>query len=338
MGKVDKQIINILELFGGIRAPYKALLNLFLNINTLDYVENDPKVVNICNQMYETDYKPKNVINYHYQGREKVDLLIGGSPCQDFSTAGLNAGGKENSKTRSSLIWEQLRILKETMPKWYVWENVKNVLSKKHIETFNKHNEFVKSLGYQVYYKVLNAKDFNIPQNRERLFVIGIRNDLNQKFNFDNLQKKPYKALFNFLENDVDLSYYVKVNSYVENHFRKNKPTKEYVGKTKIISHNNQFVNTINSTQKRNINSGLVLEKLSKKLQNDYDDLLIIKWNNDLWNIRYLTTLECFRLMGFNDKEHNKIKVANKTNLYKVAGNSIVVTVLEAIFKELIER
>ncbi|KAK2574676.1 hypothetical protein KPH14_012954 [Odynerus spinipes] len=165
--------LKILELFGGISAPHQALINLGVEVETIDYVENDKKVVEIRNIMYGTDYIPKSVIDYHCD--EEVDLLIGGSPCQDFSQAGLKMGGEEG------------------------------VLNKKHIDIFKKHNDYVESIGYKVYYQVLNAKEFGIPQNRERVFIVAIRNDIKQEFNFENLETKPMKPLKDFLETPNDL-------------------------------------------------------------------------------------------------------------------------------------
>lgn len=180
--------IKVLELFGGISAPHKALLNLGFDVETVDYVEFDSKVVNVRNAIYGTNYEPQSVVGYHCD--KEVDLLIGGSPCQSFSLAGKQEGGDIDSGTRSSLMWEQLRIIEETMPKVTIWENVKNVLSKKHVHNFEMYQEKLEELGYTNHYKVLNSKDFGIPQNRERVFLVSIRNDVDINFDFDNLKTK----------------------------------------------------------------------------------------------------------------------------------------------------
>ncbi len=107
-----------------------------------------------------------------------VDLIMHGSPCQDFSVAGKQAGGDVGSGTRSSLMYETIRIVGKLRPKYVVWENVKNLLSKKHKHNFDAYIETMNILGYNSYYQVLNAKDYGIPQNRERVFTISIRKDV----------------------------------------------------------------------------------------------------------------------------------------------------------------
>ena len=97
-----------------------------------------------------------------------------GSPCQDFSLAGKQAGGDKDSGTRSSLMYETIRIVEKLKPKYVIWENVKNLLSKKHRHNFDAYLEKMEQLGYTNYYQVLNAKDYGIPQNRERVFTVSI--------------------------------------------------------------------------------------------------------------------------------------------------------------------
>ena len=104
-----------------------------------------------------------------------IDLITHGSPCQNFSLAGLQAGGDKGSKTQSSLMWNTVDIVKVTKPKYIVWENVKNLLSDKHKHNFEGYLDSMLELGYNSYYKVLNAKDYGIPQNRERVFTVSIR-------------------------------------------------------------------------------------------------------------------------------------------------------------------
>lgn len=126
--------------------------------------------------------------------------------CQDFSLAGKQAGGDKDSGTRSSLMYETIRIVEKLKPKYVIWENVKNLLSKKHRHNFDAYLETMENLGYTNYYQVLNAKDYSIPQNRERVFTISILGD--DAFNFPPKQELKLK-LKDILEDNVDEKYYL---------------------------------------------------------------------------------------------------------------------------------
>lgn len=200
-------MIKILELFGGIGACSKALERLGIEYEIADYVEIDKYAVASYNAMHDTNFEPQDICKWDKD--IKVDLVMHGSPCQDFSIGGLQAGGDEGSGTRSSLMYETIRIVEKLKPKYVIWENVKNVISKKHIHNFNNYIERMNELGYTSYYQVLNAKDYGIPQNRERLFTISIRNDLNIGYVFP--EKKELKLkLKDMLEDNVDEKYYLK--------------------------------------------------------------------------------------------------------------------------------
>lgn len=118
--------------------------------------------------------------------------------CQDFSLAGKQAGGDKDSGTRSSLMYETIRIIEKLKPKYVVWENVKNLLSKKHRHNFDNYLKALEDLGYQNYYQVLNAKDYGIPQNRERVFTISILGNENYKFPQGEECNNKIDRLFNF--------------------------------------------------------------------------------------------------------------------------------------------
>lgn len=199
-------MLKILELFGGIGACSKALERLGIEYEIADYVEIDKYAVKSFNAMHHTNFEPQDICKWDKD--IKVDLVMHGSPCQDFSLAGLQAGGDEGSGTRSSLMYETIRIVNKLKPKYVIWENVKNMISKKHIHNFNNYIERMKELGYISYYQVLNAKDYGIPQNRERVFTISIRNDLNIGYVFP--EKKELKLkLKDMLEEEVDEKYYL---------------------------------------------------------------------------------------------------------------------------------
>ena len=197
--------LKVLELFGGIGACTKALKKIGIPFEVVDYVEIDRFAVKSYNAINGTDYKTQDVCTWDKD--IKADLVMHGSPCQDFSLAGLQAGGKEGSGTRSSLMFETVRIVEKIRPKYVLWENVKNVISKRHLPVFKQYLEYLENLGYTNYYKVLNAKDYGIPQNRERVFVVSIHNDT-QGFNFP--EPIPLeKCLADLLEDEVEEKYYL---------------------------------------------------------------------------------------------------------------------------------
>ena len=168
--------LKVLELFGGIGACSKALERLGIDYEIADYVEIDKYAVKSFNSMHNTNFEPQDITTWDKD--IEVDLIMHGSPCQDFSLAGKQAGGDEGSGTRSSLMYETIRIVEKLKPKYVIWENVKNLLSKKHRHNFDAYLETMEELGYKNYYQVLNAKDYGIPQNRERVFTISIRKDI----------------------------------------------------------------------------------------------------------------------------------------------------------------
>jgi site-specific DNA-cytosine methylase/intein/homing endonuclease len=130
--------------------------------------------------------------------------------CQDFSISGKQAGGDKDTGTRSSLMWNTVDIVKYCKPKYVIWENVKNLLSQKHRHNFDSYLEVMENLGYNNYYQVLNAKDYEVPQNRERIYTISIRKDID-KGNFKFPEKQELKLkLKDLLENEVDEKYYLQ--------------------------------------------------------------------------------------------------------------------------------
>ena len=202
--------LKLLELFGGIGACSKALERLGIDYEIADYVEIDKYAVKSYNAIHNTNFEPQDICKWDKD--IEVDLIMHGSPCQDFSVSGKNLGGDEGSGTRSSLMYETIRIVDKLKPKYVIWENVKNVISKKHIHNFNNYIDRMSELGYTSYYQVLNAKDYGIPQNRERVFTISIRKDLNQAFDFPQKQELKLR-LKDMLEDNVDEKYYLSEKS-----------------------------------------------------------------------------------------------------------------------------
>lgn len=206
--------LKVLELFAGIGACSKALERLGVKQKIVDAVEIDKYAVKSFNAIHGTKFEPQDITTWDKD--IAVDLIMHGSPCQDFSVAGKGAGGDKDSGTRSSLMYETLRIVEKLKPKYVIWENVKNLLSKKHRHNFDAYIEAMSELGYVSKYQVLNAKDYGIPQNRERVFTVSVRTDGNsdeydafeQDFHFP--ERQPLvKKLKDILDDEVDEKYYI---------------------------------------------------------------------------------------------------------------------------------
>lgn len=196
--------LKVLELFAGIGACSKALTNLGIDHEIVDAVEIDKYAIKSFNAVHGTNFEPQDICTWDKD--LQVDLIMHGSPCQDFSIAGKGAGGDKDSGTRSSLMYETLRIVEKLKPKYVIWENVKNLLSEKHRHNFDAYLEAMAGLGYKSYYQVLNAKDYGIPQNRERVFTISILGG--GDFTFPPSQPLT-KRLKDVLEDNVEEKYYL---------------------------------------------------------------------------------------------------------------------------------
>lgn len=217
--------LKVLELFAGLGACSKALERLNIPHEIVDAVEIDKYAIQSFNAIHNTNFEPQDITTWDKD--IEVDLIMHGSPCQDFSLAGKQAGGDKDSGTRSSLMYETIRIVEKLKPNYVVWENVKNLLSIKHRHNFDAYLETLEQLGYKNYYQVLNAKDYGIPQNRERVFTISIRNDIDKDFHFP--EKKPLELrLKDLLDDKVDEKYYlsdtqvnrIKTSTYTSNNRR----------------------------------------------------------------------------------------------------------------------
>ena len=226
--------LKILELFGGIGACSKALENLGIDYEIADYVEIDKYAVKSFNAIHNTNFEPQDITQWNKD--IEVDLIMHGSPCQDFSIAGKQAGGDKDSGTRSSLMYETIRIVNKLKPKYVIWENVKNLLSKKHRHNFDAYLETMEQLGYKNFYQVLNAKDYGIPQNRERVFTVSIRNDIDKDYIFPPKQELELK-LKDMLEDEVDEKYYLSESKIqkIANWKAYQKPFEKVQGKNSIV-------------------------------------------------------------------------------------------------------
>lgn len=165
-------MIRVLELFAGIGACSKALTNLGIEHEIVDAVEIDKYAVKSFNAIHGTNFEPQDITKWDKD--IQVDLLIGGFPCQDISVAGKGAGIVKG-QTRSGLMYEMMRIIAKLHPKYVLAENVKNILSHKHRPQLEEFLRFLSNEGYSVTMDMLNARDYGVPQNRERVYMIGVR-------------------------------------------------------------------------------------------------------------------------------------------------------------------
>ena len=166
--------LKVLELFGGIGACSKALERLNIEHEVVDYVEIDKYAVKSYNAIHGTNFEPQDITQWDKD--IDVDLICGGFPCQDISLAGQQKGIVKG-ETRSGLMYEMMRIIQKLKPKYVIAENVKNILSERFRPQLEEYLCFLNDNGYRVTMDILNSKDFNTPQNRERIFIIGIKDE-----------------------------------------------------------------------------------------------------------------------------------------------------------------
>ena len=219
--KIDKPV-KLIELFGGIGSQAMSLRDLGVLFES-NLVEIDSYAVKSYNAIHGTDFEPKDIKNIKGVDLKVTDtdkycyILCYSFPCQDLSVAGKKLGMRENSGTRSSLLWEVTRILDECeqlsysqkdygMPQVLLMENVPQVHSKKNMPDFQKLMAFLESKGYKNYWQNLNAKDYGVPQSRNRCFMVSLYGDYTYEF------PQPIeltKNLKDYLEDEVDDKYYL---------------------------------------------------------------------------------------------------------------------------------
>lgn len=325
-GEVENQPskpIRLLSLFSGIGAFEKALDRENIPYELASFCEIDKFAVKSYCAVHgvSEDKNLGDISKVNTADVPDCDVLTFGFPCTDVSTAGKQMGIVAG-QTRSGLLYEALRIIEAKKPSYAICENVKNLVGKKFKPDFDKLLFMLDELGYNSYWQVLNAKDYGIPQNRERVFVISIRKDIdNGTFKFP--KKFPLQLrLKDMLEGEVDEKFYLNPKQIKCLNVNEPKGTDIlHVGNTK------------SGGQKSDIISA---DGISSCLNaTDYKQPKQIV--DTPFHIRKLTPKECWRLMGFDDSDFDKAKAAgiSASQLYKQAGNSIVVNVLQYIFRNL---
>lgn len=333
--------IKILSLFSGIGAFEKALTNIEVEHEIVNYCEID-KFASFAYSILHNVNENLNLGDISKVDSTKLgnfDLLTYGFPCQDISLSG-KMKGIIKGKTRSGLLYEALRIIESKKPKFAIAENVRNLVSRRFKNEFETMLKELDELGYNSYWKVLNAKDYGSPQARERVFIVSIRKDVdNGKFKFPEPINKLI-SLNNILDSKVDNRYYCS-NKYIRDFI---KDTDRKILGDKVKTKTGLFkIGDIKNPNKFNMNNRVFSSQgTCPTILTGSDSVPRIME----YKIRKLTPCECWKATGFTEENYCTVKTElikrfykgvdrTDTQMYKMAGNSIVVNVLEEIFKEL---
>ena len=373
--------------FSGIGAPEMALKYLNIKFKSVFACEIDKYARQSFKQLHNTKTFYNDITKRNHKEVEQLDLYVAGFPCQAFSMAGKRKGFED---TRGTLFYNVAEFIKINKPKVFVLENVKGLLSHDSGKTFQTIIDILSNnggtqngqiildmfddgLGYHIYWQVLNTKNYGIPQNRERIFIVGFKDFKN--FNFpksiklklklkdllqDNTNNKYHlsykmcKSIFQASKGNwqsgkmtIDTDIAKTINARV---FKMGKAdTDNYItvkdkyylsdkAKERLKRHNN---NTIYNDISNCILAGYYKQggRDQQYIQVEKKCVSKIKVNNSSKNktkIRRLTPLECWRLQGFKDIDFFSVKGLSDTQLYKQAGNSITVNVLMALFKKIL--
>lgn len=302
--------ISLFAGVGGICLGFKKNGVEIVYANDFDKYACQTYRVNFSHLLFEGDIKSIDTNTI-----PDADILLGGSPCQAFSIAGYQKGFEDE---RGNLFFEYLRILKEKQPKVFFFENVKNLVSHDNGRTFAIMLKSFQDAGYFVKYKVLNACEYgNIPQNRERIYVVGFKNkEQFEKFDFP--EKIPLtKTIHDIISKEKQDDKYYYTNSKMIDLLKK-----EITDKNSIYQYRRVYV--------RKNKSNLCPTLTANMGTGGHNVPLIL----DDYGIRKLTPRECFLFQGF-PKDFALPNISD-CHLYKQAGNSVCMPVVERIATKLI--
>lgn len=320
-------MIKVFTAFSGYDSQCLALRRLGLKFDLVGWSEIDRAAINAHNAVFP-EYAERNlgdIRGIDWDTVQDFDLLTYSSPCTDFSTGGFMRGGEKGSGTRSLLLWEVERAIEIKRPKILLFENVPGIVTEKFIKTFHRWQGTLASLGYTNFAKVLNSKDYNVPQSRQRVYMVSILGN-NARYYFP--PSKPLqRRFFDMVERDVAQVYYVKRPDLLK-HFAKFRAvanggpvllgwTRSHDNPTRDVRFHPVAVANTLTVRKRLTAQNYIVEAADR--------------------VRQLTPRECLRLMDVDDTDIDKIIAsgATKTQLYALAGNSIVVSVLAEIFRKI---
>ena len=355
-----RSTLKLATAFSGIGAIEHALKRMRVKHTIVFACDNDPHV----KQSYFANYAindsrwfdlVQNIDGKKFKG--KIDLFVGGTPCQSFSLVGKRRGFKD---ARGTLFYEFARLIDEIKPKAFIFENVKGLLSHDSGKTWEVIQNTFKELKYSYYSQVLNAKEYGVPQNRERLFVVGFRKNKNYEF------PGPVElkiAMQDLLDDSIDSKYYLpeKGIKFVTSQKNLNKKYTQINGRIALCQKANQQFNWHGDfvfepagkvPEKYFLSDKVAKYVMATGTKNFYSkpktDLAVARpllatmakmhragvdnYITRSGRIRKLSPRECLRLMGFDDTF--KIVVSD-TQMYRQAGNSIVVNVLMGVLQSM---
>jgi len=355
---------KLFEAFAGIGCQRLAFDKLGLDYEMVGISEIDKSAIASYNAIHGDTKNYGDITKIKGSDLSAIDIFTYSFPCQDLSKAGKKRGMTKES--RSGLVYDVLRILQElkqlnNLPKVLIMENVADLVSKKFAEPFGLIQEEIQELGYSNYTFKMNAKHYGVAQNRDRVFMVSILGDYSYE------TPKPFpltKKLKDYLEENVDEKYYISEtllknfsdmtnrNGFVRGEkFNPKKIEEDYAStiatragsratdnyikipeKTKkgfVEAEDGDGVYINRPHQKR----GVVQKQMIQTIKTSGIDVGVV----DNMRIRKLTPRECWRLMGVEDQHFNKVKdFTSNTQLYKQAGNGIVIDVFAEIIKEMI--
>ena len=315
--------------FSGIGAPEQALKKLGIKYKSVFACDIDKYAKQSFLANYNTENWYDDITKRDHTKTPYCDLYVAGFPCQAFSVAGKRKGFND---TRGTLFFDLFQYIKLQRPKYFILENVKGLVRHDKGNTFKVIMDSLESLNYTIYHKVLNTKDYGIPQNRERIFIVGFSDThtfewpdpIELKLKIEDLLQDNVKSKYK-----VDKKYYLtndqinKIHQYNKKHNKKIDFTfKDFIT---YIKNGVQWIADVRADM------GLRIRKNRMSPCLTTSSTPIIKRRK----IRRLTPLECLRLQGFPDSFE---RVVSDSQLYKQAGNSMTVDVMAAIIKQVLEN
>jgi DNA (cytosine-5)-methyltransferase 1 len=308
---------KVIDLFAGTGAfshvfsKYDKFESVYVN----DMVEESSQIIKLNHP--NVNFELADINNVNFKNIPSHNILCGGFPCQPFSIAGAQKGFDDD---RSNVFWSMLEIIKYHNPEILILENVKNLTSHDKGNTFKIIEKSISDLGYYIKHNILDTSRItNLPQHRERIYIICFKNkDLHDRFNF-NFEKKVLNPISNYLEKSIDDKYYYKDTLKVYEEVKKN--ITKHIKDNIIYQYRRYYVRE---------NKSNVCPTLTANMGSGGHNVPLLLDNK---GIRKLTPRECFNLQGFPCDY--KLPNISDSALYKLAGNAVSIPVIELIIEKI---